>query len=73
MVRGVGHVVAVIGETGVGTSALVRSLEPEVRMRGGSLVVAAAREGTLAAPYAVWSDVLRGVRRLPVIVASVPR
>jgi tetratricopeptide (TPR) repeat protein/GGDEF domain-containing protein len=66
MVRGVGRVVAVIGETGVGTSALVRSLEPEVRMRGGSLVVAAAREGTLAAPYAVWSDVLRGVRRLPV-------
>lgn len=66
MVRGVGHVVAVIGETGVGTSALVRSLEPEVRMRGGSLVVAAARERTLSAPYAVWSDVLRGVRRLPV-------
>lgn len=66
MVRGVGRVVAVIGETGVGTSALVRSLEPEVRMRGGSLVVAAARQGTLAAPYAVWSEVLRGVRRLPV-------
>jgi eukaryotic-like serine/threonine-protein kinase len=66
MVRGVGHVAAVIGETGVGTSALVRSLEPEVRMRGGSLVVAAARESTLSAPYAVWSDVLRGVRRLPV-------
>ena len=66
MVRGVGRVVAVIGETGVGTSALVRSLEPEVRMRGGSLVVAAARERTLSAPYAVWSDVLRGVRRLPV-------
>jgi predicted ATPase/GGDEF domain-containing protein len=66
MVRGVGRVVAVIGETGVGTSALVRSLEPEVRMRGGSLVVAAARERTLSAPYAIWSDVLRGVRRLPV-------
>ena len=66
MVRGVGRVVAVIGETGVGTSALVRSLEPEVRMRGGSLVAAAARERTLSAPYAVWSDVLRGVRRLPV-------
>ena len=66
MVRGVGRVVAVVGETGVGTSALVRSLEPEVRMRGGSLVAAAARERTLSAPYAVWSDVLRAVRRLPV-------
>lgn len=66
MVRGVGRVVAVVGETGVGTSALVHSLEPEVRMRGGSLVVAASRERTLSAPYALWSEVLRAVRRLPV-------
>jgi GGDEF domain-containing protein/tetratricopeptide (TPR) repeat protein len=66
MVRGVGHVVAVIGETGVGTSALVRTLEPEVRMRGGSLVLAACRENTHDAPYALWRDVLRAVRRLPV-------
>jgi len=66
MVRGVGRVVGVIGETGVGTSALIRSLEPEVRMRGGSLVGRRARERTLSAPYAVWSDVLRGIRRLPV-------
>lgn len=66
VVRGVGHVVAVIGETGVGTSALVRTLEPEVRMRGGSLVVAACRESTGDTPYALWSDVLRAVRRLPV-------
>jgi tetratricopeptide (TPR) repeat protein/GGDEF domain-containing protein len=66
MVRGVGRVIAIIGETGVGTTALVRSLEPEVRIRGGSLVVAACRESTLSAPYALWSDVLRAVRRLPV-------
>jgi GGDEF domain-containing protein/tetratricopeptide (TPR) repeat protein len=66
MVRGVSHVVAVIGETGVGTSALVRTLEPEVRMRGGSLVLAACREGTHDAPYALWCNVLRAVRRLPV-------
>lgn len=66
MVRGVSHVVAVTGETGVGTSALVRALEPEVRMRGGSLVLAACREGTHEAPYALWCTVLRAVRRLPV-------
>ncbi len=66
MVRGVGHVIAIIGETGVGTSALVRTLEPEIRMRGGSLVLAACRENTHDAPYALWSDVLRAVRRLPV-------
>lgn len=66
MVRGVGHVIAVIGETGVGTSALVRTLEPEIRMRGGSLVLAACRQSTHPAPYALWCDVLRAVRRLPV-------
>jgi GGDEF domain-containing protein/tetratricopeptide (TPR) repeat protein len=66
MVRGVGHVMAVIGETGVGTSALVRTLEPEIRMRGGSLVLAACRESTHDAPYSLWCEVLRAVRRLPV-------
>jgi GGDEF domain-containing protein/tetratricopeptide (TPR) repeat protein len=66
MVRGVGHVVAIIGETGVGTSSLARTLEPEVRMRGGSLVVATCRENTQSAPYALWRDVLRAIRRLPV-------
>ena len=66
MVRGVGHVVAVIGEIGVGSSALVRTLEPEVRMRGGSLVFASCRASTHEAPYAIWCDVLRAVRRLPV-------
>ena len=66
MVRGVGHVVAVIGETGVGTSSLMRMLEPEVRMRGGSLVFAYCRENSSATPYGLWRDVLRAVRRLPV-------
>ncbi len=66
MVRGVGRVVALLGETGVGTSALVRTLEPEVRMRGGSLVVAACRESAFSAPYSLWRDILRAVRRLPV-------
>ena len=66
MVRGVGRVVAVIGESGVGTSALVRSLQPEVRLRGGSLVTGNCHRHVLPAPYAVWGEVLRGVRRLPV-------
>jgi len=65
-VRGAGRVVAVVGERGVGKSALLRMLIPEVRLRGGSLVVAASREPMFVSPYAVWSEVLRGVRRLPV-------
>jgi len=66
MVRGEGRVVAIVGERGVGTSALVRTLAPEVRLRGGSLVSGSCREHRFAAPYAVWSEVLRAVRRLPV-------
>ena len=66
MVRGEGRVVAIIGPRGVGTSALVRTLAPEVRLRGGSLVSATCREHQFAAPYTLWSEVLRAVRRLPV-------
>jgi tetratricopeptide (TPR) repeat protein/GGDEF domain-containing protein len=66
MVRGVGHVVAIVGERGVGASSLVRTLAPEVRLRGGSMVSASCREHRLATPYSLWSEVLRAVRRLPV-------
>ena len=66
MARGVARVVAVIGETGVGSSSLVQMLGPEVRLRGGSLVSAACHEQQLPEPYALWSEVLRAVRRLPV-------
>ena len=65
-VRGEGRVVAIVGERGVGTSALVRTLAPEVRLRGGSLVSASCHEHRLTQPYALWREVLRGVRRLPV-------
>ncbi len=66
MVRGVARVVAVIGESGVGGSSLVRMLGPEVRLRGGSLISAACHEQRLPEPYALWSEVLRAIRRLPV-------
>ena len=66
MSRGVARVVAVIGESGVGSSSLVQMLGPEVRLRGGSLVSAACHEQRLPEPYALWREVLRSVRRLPV-------
>src|SRR5436190_7454287 len=66
MSRGVARIVAVIGECGIGSSSLVQMLGPEVRLRGGSLVSAACHEQRLPEPYALWSDVLRSVRRLPV-------
>jgi predicted ATPase/GGDEF domain-containing protein len=66
MVRGVARVVAVVGEAGVGSTALLNALMPEVRLRGGSLVSAACHQQSLPEPYALWADVLRAVRRLPV-------
>jgi tetratricopeptide (TPR) repeat protein/GGDEF domain-containing protein len=66
MVRGVGRVVAVIGERGIGASSLVHALQPEVRLRGGSLVIGSCHDHVLPRPYGVWGEVLRGVRRLPV-------
>ncbi|MES2176255.1 MAG: AAA family ATPase [Gemmatimonadota bacterium] len=66
MARGVRRVVALVGESGVGTSSLVRTLTPEVRLRGGSLVVGSCRQTRFAEPYALWTEVLRAVRRLPI-------
>jgi tetratricopeptide (TPR) repeat protein len=66
MVRGVARVVAVIGEPGVGSSSLVQAIGPEVRLRGGSLVKASCHIQRMPEPYALWAEVLRAVRRLPV-------
>jgi diguanylate cyclase (GGDEF)-like protein len=57
--------VAVIGEAGSGRGALVRQLEPEVRLRGGSLIIARARNGGVRTPYGIWTQVLLALQRLP--------
>jgi hypothetical protein len=64
-VAGRSHVVAVTGDVGTGTATLVRQLEPEVRLRGGSLVSARCRNLPVSAPYEVWASVLNALRRLP--------
>jgi len=57
--------VSVMGEAGLGRVALLLQLEPEVRMRGGSLVVAHGRESGVRTPYGVWAEALRALQRLP--------
>ena len=64
-VTGSPRTAAVIGEVGCGRSALLRQLEPEVRLRGGSLITARASNGGVRAPYAVWTQILTALRRLP--------
>ena len=64
-IAGSPRAVAVLGEWGSGRSALLRQLAPEVRLRGGSLVIARARHTSVRAPYQIWSQVLQALRRLP--------
>ncbi|HEU4996313.1 MAG TPA: AAA family ATPase [Gemmatimonadaceae bacterium] len=64
-IAGSPRAVAVIGEAGSGRSALLRQLEPEVRLRGGSMVIARAKMGSVRTPYGIWSQVLQALRRLP--------
>ena len=64
-VAGSPHVVAVIGEMGAGAATLVRQLEPEIRLRGGSMVGARCRHPDVAEPYGVWVSLLAALRRLP--------
>lgn len=64
-ITGSPRAVAVLGEPGSGRGALLRQLAPEVRLRGGSLVIARARLGSVRTPYGIWTQVLQALRRLP--------
>ncbi len=56
-------IVAIAGEAGIGKTSLLRQLEPEVRLRAGSLVVGRGREADVQPPYAPWAEVLSAIRR----------
>ncbi|HKO15806.1 MAG TPA: diguanylate cyclase [Gemmatimonadaceae bacterium] len=60
--RGEPRVVAVVGEAGVGKSTLIRQLLPEVRLRGGALVMGRALEADVKPPYGPWSEILSAMR-----------
>ena len=60
-------VVAISGEAGVGKTTLLKQLEPEVRLRAGSLVTGRAHEADVQAPYAPWAEVISAIRRLDIV------
>lgn len=64
-IAGSPRAVAVLGEAGSGRGTLLRQLESEVRLRGGSLVVARASRAGVRTPYAIWSQLLEALQRLP--------
>lgn len=56
--------VAVLGEAGVGKSTLLRQLGPEIRLRGGSMVVGRALDAqAMQAPYGPWSEIVEALER----------
>jgi diguanylate cyclase (GGDEF)-like protein/putative nucleotidyltransferase with HDIG domain len=62
--RGEPRLVGIIGEAGIGKSALARELEPEVRLRGGLCVTGQASLDVLAAPLAPWAAVVTRLAEL---------
>ncbi|MCU0625574.1 MAG: diguanylate cyclase, partial [Gemmatimonadaceae bacterium] len=59
------RVVVMVGEAGVGKTALARQLAPVVRLRGGSLVIGRTLEAALVQPpYAPWAGVVESLDRL---------
>lgn len=69
-VSGRPRVVSVLGESGVGSGALLRQIESQVRFRGGAMVTALSMPTAVREPYGVWAAILRGLHRLP---ESAPR
>jgi tetratricopeptide (TPR) repeat protein/GGDEF domain-containing protein len=59
------RLVTVLGDVGTGTAALLRQLEPEVRLRGGAFVSASCVDSTVREPYGVWAGVMTAINRLP--------
>lgn len=60
------RVVAVTGEAGIGKTTLLRQLEPEVRLRAGSLVTGRCHEADVQPPYAPWAEVINHVLRFDI-------
>jgi diguanylate cyclase (GGDEF)-like protein len=56
-------IVGISGEAGIGKTTLLRQLEPEVRLRAGSLVIGRGREADVQPPYAPWAEVIAAIRR----------
>ena len=56
--RGDARLVSLVGEEGIGKTALVRHLEPEIRLRAGTMLTAQCLDGDQSAPYAPWTDVI---------------
>ncbi|MGH7710686.1 MAG: HD domain-containing phosphohydrolase, partial [Gemmatimonadaceae bacterium] len=67
--RGQPRIVSVVGEAGIGKSALVRQLEPEVRLRAGHIVFAHCADGEVRVPFAPWIDLVQQLHAMGIVHA----
>ncbi|MFN8581597.1 MAG: diguanylate cyclase [Gemmatimonadaceae bacterium] len=66
-VAGTPCVVALVGEAGIGKTTLLRQLRPEVRLRGGALLMGRCVEADVKPPYGAWAEVVEQVASLGVM------
>ena len=67
--RGEPHVAVVLGEAGVGKSALLKQMAPEVGIRSGCVLVGRCIEAQVRAPYAPWADVVASALQAGIVPA----
>lgn len=68
--RGQPRIVSVVGEAGIGKSALVRQLEPEVRLRAGHIIYANCTDAEVRVPFAPWISIVEQLHAMGVVHAQ---
>ena len=61
------RLVAIVGEAGIGKTSLVRQLQPEVRLRGGTMVFGRCLASDVKPPYGAWAEIIKSIHDLGIV------
>lgn len=61
------RLVAIVGEAGIGKTSLVRQLQPEVRLRGGTMVFGRCLSSDVKPPYGAWAEIIKAIHDLGIV------
>jgi diguanylate cyclase (GGDEF)-like protein/putative nucleotidyltransferase with HDIG domain len=61
------RLVAIVGEAGIGKTSLVRQLQPEVRLRGGTMVFGRCLASDVKPPYGAWAEIIKAIHDLNIV------
>ena len=67
--QGQPRLVAIVGEAGIGKTSLVRQLQPEVRLRGGTMVFGRCLASDVKPPYGAWAEIIKSIHDLGIVPA----